>query len=125
MPPRCPRPRRTHGEAPGSPPCSPPGMFDVPIVTPPGFPAVPVRSGPARFGAGAGRPSQRRPGGARLDEVELLLLDHHGLHVGEDAVGDLDRHHARAHGLDPLLEVDLAAIDLDATGLLDRVNDVL
>ena len=41
------------------------------------------------------------------------------------AVADLDRDHAGADRLDRLLEVDLAAVDVDAAGLLDRVDDVL
>src|SRR5688500_18042234 len=57
--------------------------------------------------------------------ARLLLLDDHRLDARDDAVGDLDLDHARAHGLDRLLEVDLAAIDADAAGLLDRLDDVL
>src|SRR5829696_4578148 len=55
----------------------------------------------------------------------LLLLDHHGLDVGEHAVADLDGHHAGADRADRLLEVHLALVDLEAAGLLDRVDDVL
>src|SRR3954469_9997606 len=48
-----------------------------------------------------------------------------GLHVGRNAVVDLDAHHVRAGGADRLLEMHLAAIELHAAGLLDRVHDVL
>ena len=54
-----------------------------------------------------------------------VLLDHHGLDVGEHAVADLDGDHAGAGRADRLLEVDLAPVDLEAAGLLDRVDDVL
>src|SRR4051812_38257079 len=55
----------------------------------------------------------------------LVLLDDHGLDGRDDAVLDLDLDHARPDGADRLLEVDLAAVDRDAAGLLDRVDDVL
>src|SRR5689334_3236782 len=55
----------------------------------------------------------------------LLLLDDHRLDGRGDAVLDLDVDHPGADRADRLLEVDLAAIDLDAAGLLDRVDDVL
>src|SRR4051812_39720608 len=48
---------------------------------------------------------------------ELLLLDHHGLDVGEHAVADLDRHHARADRADRLVEVHLAPVDVDPARL--------
>src|SRR6185295_14277624 len=57
--------------------------------------------------------------------LRLLLLDDHRLDGRGDAVLDLDVDHAGADRADRLLEVDLAAIDLDAAGLLDRVDDVL
>src|SRR4051794_3873913 len=57
--------------------------------------------------------------------VTLLLLDDHRLDGRGDAVLDLDVDHAGADRADRLLEVDLAAVDLDAAGLLDRVDDVL
>src|SRR4051794_13759146 len=57
--------------------------------------------------------------------VTLLLLDDHRLDGRGDAVLDLDVDHAGADRADRLLEVDLAAIDLDAASLLDRVDDVL
>ena len=55
----------------------------------------------------------------------LLLLDDHRLDGRGDAVGDLDDDHVGADVLDRLVEVDLAAVDRDAAGLLDRVGDVL
>src|SRR4051794_17721596 len=57
--------------------------------------------------------------------VTLLLLDDHRLDGRGDAVLDLDVDHAGADRADRLLEVDLAAIDRDAAGLLDRIDDVL
>src|SRR3954447_23316226 len=55
----------------------------------------------------------------------LLLLDHHGLDRGGDALVDLHDHHARADRADGLVEMDLAAVDGDAAGLLNGVDDVL
>src|SRR4051794_22803031 len=55
----------------------------------------------------------------------LLLLADDGLHRRGDAVGDLDLDDAGADRLDRLLEADVAAIDVDAARLLDRVDDVL
>src|SRR5688500_10538253 len=48
-----------------------------------------------------------------------------GLDLGGHAVVDLDGDHVRAGGLDRLVEVDAALVDLEAAGLLDRVDDVL
>jgi hypothetical protein len=56
---------------------------------------------------------------------ELLLFDDHRLDGRGDVVGDLDDHHARPDGLDRLVEVDLALVELDAAGLADRIDDVL
>src|SRR5829696_6251652 len=57
--------------------------------------------------------------------VRLLLLDHHGLDGRGHAVLDLDDDHARADGLDRLIEMDVALVDRDTARLLDRVHDVL
>src|SRR5687768_5094806 len=48
-----------------------------------------------------------------------------GLDLRRDAVLDFDGDHVRAGGLDRLVEVDAALVDLQAAGLLDRVHDVL
>src|SRR5687768_4467898 len=68
-----------------------------------------------------GRPAQSSSRAA----VRLLLLDHHGLDGGDDAVLDLDLDHAGADRLDRLLEPDVALVDRDAARLLDGVDDVL
>ena len=62
---------------------------------------------------------------ARRASRRLLLLDDHRLDGRRDAVLDLDDDHVGPDVLDRLLEVDLAAVDLDAAGVLDRVGDVL
>ena len=47
----------------------------------------------------------------------LLLLDDHRLDGRDDAVGDLDLDHVGPDGADRLVEVDLAAVELEAAGL--------
>src|SRR3954470_4937806 len=70
-----------------------------------------------------GNPALRRV--VRRTGGRLLLLDDHRLDGRGDAVLDLDVDHAGADRADRLLEVDLAAVDRDPAGLLDRVGDVL
>src|SRR3954447_22491001 len=101
-----------------------------------------------RSGALIGRPSlgpgpvaQTRPSGptllrpqncreavtelARGAAARLLLLDDHRLDGRRDAGRDLDDDHPRADGLDRLVEVDVAPVDRDAAGVVDRIGDVL
>src|SRR5687768_9024819 len=56
--------------------------------------------------------------------VSLRSYDH-GLHRRGHPVGDLDDDHVGADVADRLVEVDLAAVHLDAAGVADRVDDVL
>src|SRR4051812_2675371 len=103
--------------------CPLPAAFGVSRAPPGGGGLVAAR--PASLTTSRGAACGGAPGTNSRAWRGLFLLDGHGLDGRDDAVLDLDLDHARPDGADRLLEVDLAAVDRDAAGLLDRVDDVL
>src|ERR1700710_676318 len=67
------------------------------------------------------RPEQRR----RLPASGSAFLSDDRLHRGDGAIGELDLDHMGADLADRLLEADLAPVDAQVTGVLDRVGDLL
>ena len=55
----------------------------------------------------------------------LALCDDHRLDRGHGAAGNLDLDHVGADRLDRLGQTNRCLLDADATGILDRVGDVL
>src|SRR5436309_2396783 len=62
---------------------------------------------------------------AKAWEIAGLAGGHDGLDGRGDTVVHLDRDHVRSRGLDRLLELDLAAVQLQSASLADGIDDLL